>query len=129
MRELAEENGCLVDFSKGLRANPKTLIPVAVIDFRISEDDGYSFEMRVYVYLTDDFSGEYIDTVEIKDHQWFPKNPAPLDQMLPDNKFFFPNILQGELLVGGLHTLNGKVIENTLEAVSQKELLDLFKSI
>ena len=77
IRELEEESG--------LKA--KTVERVGFLKFNM-----YDKILNVHVYKTSDWSGEAVETNEMRPI-WFPIAKLPLDQMWPDDKFWLPKVL------------------------------------
>lgn len=74
------------------------------IDLRAMEEVGiheFEFEkergviLEVHVFRSSDFSGEPIETEEMKP-QWFPVNAIPYDEMWPDDRHWLPVFLAGQ---------------------------------
>ena len=120
IRELFEETG------EGIRANKKDLLPQAIIDFTLINSEGNDFSMRVFIYLLEKFSGDFHDTEEMRDHQWFSYDAIPYDDMLVDNQLFLPKILNREYFTAEIISENGIVTKSNFVYRTQYEIDQLF---
>ena len=85
-RELEEESGIVPD---GIRK-------VGVIDFEFQND---SKILEVHIFHTDVFSGEPIETEEMRP-QWFSKDVIPFNEMWSDDIHWLPILLKGKKFKG-----------------------------
>jgi 8-oxo-dGTP diphosphatase/2-hydroxy-dATP diphosphatase len=81
-RELLEECGLTAKF----------LEPKACMHFKFV---GKEEEIEVHLFAVSDFDGEVVETEEMKS-QWFYQNEIPFDKMWPDDRFWFPYLLDGK---------------------------------
>jgi 8-oxo-dGTP diphosphatase len=88
VRELREE-------SKGVKAKPKDLSKVAVIDFHNATAEGKTFICRVHVFFLYEWEGEPSETDEMAMPTWFDFNNLPDNLMLAD-KTWLPLVLEGK---------------------------------
>ncbi len=95
VRELFEE--C------GLRASPRDLTKIAVMDFHNTKTDGTTFVARVHFYTLSSWSGDYHATDEMADPSWFPIDKLPLEEMMPADRVFLPLALCGKKIVDSAH--------------------------
>jgi 8-oxo-dGTP diphosphatase len=87
VRELREE--CRV------KAKPKDLFKVAVIDFHNATAEGKTFVCRVHVFFLYKWEGEPLETDEMATPTWFGFNNLPDNLMLAD-KTWLPLVLEGK---------------------------------
>lgn len=85
-RELYEETGL------GLKVDNKDLELCAIVDF----DNGDFVHFKVYFYIANNFTGEFKDTDEMIDIDWFDVKNMPYDNMLAADKIFVEKIFNGE---------------------------------
>lgn len=83
-----------------------------VIEF---EFQGNPETLEVHVFKADNFSGEPVETEEMKP-QWFHVDEVPLNDMWPDDKYWLPLFLAGKRFKGNIlfdksHTILEKEIE------------------
>jgi 8-oxo-dGTP diphosphatase/2-hydroxy-dATP diphosphatase len=68
----------------------------------------FSFEsdqdllLEVHVFKTDTFSGEPVETEEMKP-EWFLHEDIPYSEMWPDDEFWLPKVLAGKFVQGTFH--------------------------
>lgn len=75
---------------------PTRFEKVAVIIFEEYKDDE-KFEYPCYVYLTTEWTGDLIESDEMKP-MWFYKNRLPFDRMFADDKLWLERVIVGEKL-------------------------------
>ncbi|XP_019722013.1 oxidized purine nucleoside triphosphate hydrolase [Hippocampus comes] len=85
-RELLEESGLTVD----------TLEKVGNIQFEMVSDAQL---LDVHIFRADSYNGEPTETEEMRP-QWFDRDKIPFDQMWPDDKLWFPLLLQKRKFAG-----------------------------
>ena len=56
----------------------------------------------MHVYLSEDFSGEAVETDEIKP-QWYSLDKLPYDQMWSDDEYWLPQVLDGKKIDAFFH--------------------------
>ncbi|XP_077412282.1 oxidized purine nucleoside triphosphate hydrolase isoform X2 [Vanacampus margaritifer] len=95
-RELLEESGLTVD----------TLEKVGNIQFEMESDKEL---LDVHIFRADSYNGAPTETEEMRP-QWFDRNKIPFDQMWPDDKLWFPLLLQNRKFVGFFHFRGHDVI-------------------
>ncbi|XP_061605220.1 oxidized purine nucleoside triphosphate hydrolase [Phyllopteryx taeniolatus] len=95
-RELLEESGLTVDM----------LEKVGNIQF---EFVGEAQLLDVQIFRADSYNGEPMETEEMRP-QWFDLDKIPFDQMWPDDKIWFPLLLQKRKFVGYFHFQGHDVI-------------------
>lgn len=88
IRELKEEAG--VDVYKN------SLEKVAIIDFHNTKSDGEIFVCRVHIFFISDWIGEPKETSEMLNPTWFDISNLPLEEMMPDDKDWLPQVLAGK---------------------------------
>jgi 8-oxo-dGTP diphosphatase len=84
-REVKEETGIGVEAAD--------LREVAILTFRFPARP--SWDLRMWVYLGDRFTGEPTASDEI-DCRWFPVAELPLERMWDDARLWLPRVLAGE---------------------------------
>ena len=72
---------------------------VGNIDFVNINYKGERVDINLHVYLCDGYEGEIQETEEMIPY-WFNKNHLPLDQMLPDDKLWFPLVFEKDFIQG-----------------------------
>jgi 8-oxo-dGTP diphosphatase/2-hydroxy-dATP diphosphatase len=86
-REVEEEVGIQVS----------DLVQVATLTFSFRLDE--SRVLEVHVFKTTSFSGQPVETEEMKP-QWFLYDEIPYDEMWPDDRFWLPQVLAGAKIIG-----------------------------
>lgn len=89
VRELFEE--------VGLVADPDTLVPVGLVDFRFPFKPEYSHIN--YVYLVPAYHGTPMESEEMEP-QWYPLTELPYDHMWEGDVAWVSRLLNGEKLEG-----------------------------
>ena len=82
-REMLEECGVAIE----------QMEEVGIHEFEFAANPGEILE--VHVFRVDDFSGEPIETEEMRP-QWFAFADIPYDDMWPDDRFWIPIFLAGK---------------------------------
>jgi len=117
IRELEEESG--------LKIKPKDLEKVAIVDFHNEKSDGSVFICRVHFFKVLNWEGEIKETEDgaMITPTFFDINNLPLDKMMPADKEFMPQILNGKkLLVKSYYTPFQKELKRKVEIEEVKEL-------
>jgi 8-oxo-dGTP diphosphatase len=99
-RELSEESG-------GICCNPRDLIPCAVIDFFLFENQSENPDWRVIVYLVSNFTGQPVSTEEAKNPTWFDLDQIPYEKMLSADRIWLPKVMKGEVFKGKIRYTEG----------------------
>ena len=86
VREVHEECGLLIE--------PSSLEPCGVLDFSLPD-----LELRVHIFRAKRFSGEVIESEEMKP-QWYRFEDIPYDQMWEDDWHWLPYALAGRTVSG-----------------------------
>ena len=68
---------------------------VAELTFHFTHNP--SWDQVVHVYITDSWDGEPTESEEMRP-QWYTVDSIPYDNMWPDDKFWLPEIVQGNKL-------------------------------
>jgi 8-oxo-dGTP diphosphatase / 2-hydroxy-dATP diphosphatase len=76
------------------------LSKVAILTFSFSSDE--TLVLEVHVFRADTFTGEPVETEEMKP-QWFPYESVPYDDMWPDDTYWLPKVLENKLVEGLFH--------------------------
>jgi len=101
IRETKEEIGLIVN-------NPQR---AAVLNFYfpyVPKDRGW--DQTVHVFLSSDWSGELLETDEMKP-QWFKLNEIPFEQMWDDDRVWLPLILRDKKLKADFIFKKGEIIK------------------
>ena len=107
VRECQEEIG----------VTPTHYWPVAEHDFIQDADVDEPWHMYVYAYLCDEWTGEPMESEEMKP-KWFTLDKIPYDAMWDDDQYWLPQVLEGKL-IRGKYTFdhNDKMTDHTVTAV------------
>ena len=71
--------------------------------------------MEGHVFLIKEFSGEPVETDEMKP-QWFKVNDIPYDDMWEDDRFWLPQFLEGKQIRAQFHfDLNDRMISKDVQ--------------
>lgn len=57
------------------------------------------FDQIVHTYVTETWSGEPVESEEMKP-EWYISNNLPFDTMWPDDQFWVPHMIDGKLIKG-----------------------------
>lgn len=93
VRELLEE--C------GLAAKVDDLRLIAEINFLQLVGETRKELFVCFIYVVDKWIGEPKDTLEMKDHTWFPITQLPLSKMLAGDQRWLPTVLQSNQIIRG----------------------------
>jgi len=105
-REMKEECGL----------NVENLKEIGVLDFQFKKNPEEI--LQVYIYKTDCFSGEMIETEEMKP-EWFDENKIPFEKMWSDDPYWFPLFLEGKKFKGKfLFDDNDQILEKEIEELN-----------
>lgn len=107
IREAQEEVG----------VTPISLVKVAQLNFRFPEDNGNHGNHASTVFLCDTWSGEPVESEEMKP-QWFVKDDIPYDAMWTDDQKWLPKILSGKKLIATLSSATN----NTADTYEEREV-------
>jgi len=91
IRELREE--------AGISVLPQHLSKRAIVDFHNTKSDGQKFICRVHVFLVADWSGAITESEEMISPTWFDLGNLPLDEMMPADKEWLPQVLAGKMIL------------------------------
>lgn len=75
------------------------------------EFEGNPVPLEVHVFSASDFEGEPTETEEMKP-QWFRKNALPFNTMWPDDKHWFPLLLNGKNFRGSFFFKDNNTLMN-----------------
>lgn len=78
--------------------------------------DGDEMEWMVFVFKADSFSGEVIETEEIKP-LWVSEDDLPYDKMWQDDKFWLPSVLEGKIVHGIFYFKDGSLEKNIIRII------------
>ncbi|MFA6513766.1 MAG: 8-oxo-dGTP diphosphatase [Patescibacteria group bacterium] len=111
-RELFEEAGIVADDCE----------KIGILNFKFEDETD---DLQVHIFRIDNFSGEPIETEEMKP-QWFDEKDIPFDKMWADDILWFPLFLRRKKFKGEFifeHPSNpssaGKIISQKLEEVNK----------
>jgi len=93
IRETLKESG-------GVICQAVDLAEVAIMDFINTDETGQELPCRAHVFFAYRWEGEPKDSDEVVDPTWFDDNRLPLDEMLPADKVWLPEILGGRKIYG-----------------------------
>lgn len=105
-RELQEEAGIKVE----------RLDKVGVLEFEFKGDPEI---LEVHIFKSDNFSGEPIESEEMKP-QWFDINEIPFEKMWPDDEYWLPLFLKGK-------KFKGRFLFGKSDAILEYELIEVEK--
>ena len=106
VRETKEEIG----------VHPKNITKVAELDFAFPEHKK-DWNQTAHVYFCDEWEGEPTESEEMSP-QWFHVDEVPFHAMWPDDIFWYPRVLQGEIIKGNfVFGDNDDVLEHTLKTI------------
>lgn len=89
---------------------------IGILDF---EFKGNPEIMNVHIFRVDSFSGEPVETEEMKP-QWFDTSELPFKNMWPDDEYWFPLFLAGKKFTGEfLFDENNVILEHELSEVKE----------
>lgn len=103
-REMLEESGVEIE----------NLDKVGIMEF---EFKGNPEIIEVHVFKSDNFSGEIVESEEMKP-QWFHVDEIPFGEMWPDDLYWMPLFLSGK-------KFKGKFLFGEADVILEKELLEV----
>ena len=81
------------------------------------EFQGDPIILEVHIFRSEDFAGELSESDEMRP-QWFPVEHIPFDAMWPDDKYWFPLLLEKKKFKGSfLFNNESAIMEHRLEEV------------
>lgn len=92
IRELWEEGK--------VKADPKSLVKVAIVDFHNQNSDGFCFTCKVHVYFLYEWEGEPQETDELLSPEWFDASNLPFEKMLLADRVWLPLAISGKKVIG-----------------------------
>jgi len=96
-----------------LEITPHDLQPMAELFFH----DLAHPKIKVYVYVTDHFTGTPTETREAAP-LWCSIQDLPLDQMWADDQFWLPQILQNEPIRGWFYFDGERLVDHHIESIA-----------
>ncbi|MDP2926874.1 MAG: 8-oxo-dGTP diphosphatase [bacterium] len=103
-RETREESGIEIN----------EVAEVGIIEF---EFKGNPEILEVHIFKSNNFSGEPIETEEMKP-EWFPVDKIPFEKMWPDDKYWLPLLLNGK-------KFRGKFVFDGSDNILRQELVEI----
>ena len=95
IRELCEESGVEADIS--------SFTKVGFIEIKnLNIDGSLKFTCHLHIMILKSWTGDFTETPEMLDPQWFPISDLPVENMMPADLVWVPRILAGETLKGRL---------------------------
>ncbi|KAK9309250.1 hypothetical protein QLX08_001001 [Tetragonisca angustula] len=111
IRELKEECGL----------SAKQLKKVGILEFEFKGD---TVLLEVHVFETYEYSGELIESEEMQP-KWYDLKDIPFKQMWPDDEYWFPYMLRGELFKGYfLYRGQDLILKYNIETMEELPALD-----
>ncbi|XP_043585654.1 7,8-dihydro-8-oxoguanine triphosphatase-like [Bombus pyrosoma] len=111
LRELKEECGL----------SAQKLKKVGILEF---EFEGDEVLLEVHVFETYEYCGEVIESEEMRP-KWYNLKDIPFKQMWPDDEYWFPYMLQGELFRGYfLYRGQDLILKYNIETMEELPALD-----
>lgn len=92
------EQALIRECQEEIEVTPLRYTKVAEHDFLQNNGDN-PWRMYVHVYLCDQWEGEPVETEEMAP-QWFAIDSIPYDTMWQDDKYWLPQVLEGESIIG-----------------------------
>ena len=93
IRELYEESGVSTD--------PSDFTKAGFIKIKnLNSDGSVKFTCHLHIMLLTSWTGDFAETPEMIDPQWFPISNLPVEHMMPADLVWLPRILLGESLQG-----------------------------
>ncbi len=89
------ENGAKREAKEEIGAVVKELKKVAELSFYFSHNQAW--DQLVYVYFAESWNGEPVESEEMNP-KWFSVKEIPFQKMWPDDEFWLPEVLKGNLL-------------------------------
>lgn len=93
-----EEAALIRECQEEIGVTPTSYRKVAVHDF-VQKDGENPWRMYVHAYICDEWEGEPVETEEMAP-EWFKISNIPYDNMWQDDRFWIPQVLEGQKLVG-----------------------------
>ncbi len=109
VEETGEETGKVKEFrinkneEGGIDISLDGLHHVGTIDFYNGTETEIPFgkpSFRVHFFICSTFSGKPIDTIEMRNHQWYPIDNLPFEKMIIGDELILKPIFQGQTVVG-----------------------------
>jgi len=107
IREIEEEVGVKV----------KNIEKVAILSFYFPYQSEWNQD--VHVFFAKEWQGEPKETDEMKP-RWFKIEEIPFNEMWPDDKFWFPKVLNGEKLKADFVFKEGEIISSHIIKIVKK---------
>lgn len=98
IRELEEETRG--NREVGIIVHKNNLQKVAIMDFHNTTVEGITFVCKVHMLVASEWNGEIVSTEDMADPKFYPISSIPLDQMMPADKIWVPEIFSGKRFIG-----------------------------
>ena len=89
------EQAAIRETEEGIAVHIQDIDKVAELTFHFTHNP--SWDQVVHVYLAESWSGDPTESEEMRP-QWYTVDSIPYDNMWPDDKFWLPEIVQGNKL-------------------------------
>lgn len=87
----------------------------AILEFFFNGDEDW----LVFVYYVSDFSGEVLETDELKPI-WIDKDNIPYDELWQDDYYWLPEVLKGNFVKGTFYYDNDSLTSHELEIIGKR---------
>lgn len=109
-----EGNESIIDAAKReekeeIGVDIKYLKKIGELSFYFSHNPEWN--QKVSIFFSDDWRGEPIESEEMRP-QWFEVESIPFSEMWPDDKFWLPKVVDGNLIKGSFTFGENDVIED-----------------
>lgn len=104
------------------------MIPVGLFDFYNGSDIEVPLgdpSFRVIFYICEKFSGKAIDTIEMRNPQFYTLDNLPLEKMIKGDPDFVPQLLNGRHLKGMVRRTSDwqGILESVIEECNVEDLV------
>ena len=116
IREMEEESG----------VTPKDPKFIGLIQFNMLKDEK---TIIVHVFKSNSYTGEIKESEEMKP-EWFETQSVDFSKMWPDDKIWFPDMIQDNYFFGGYSfEAHSELTSQSHKLITQEELLQLQKKL
>ena len=111
------EEGALREAKEEINVIVKDLTKVAELSFTFPHNPAWS--QKVHVYTSESWIGEPVESEEMKP-KWFKVNEFPFKDMWPDDPFWIPEVIRGNLVRGKfVFGENDLILDKKVELVAK----------